>query len=403
MTLRRFLYRRWSSFLSGMLIIAGYTYLQSVDFLVEYEQEFVTILFVVIAVVILIPVRDYLLEPFLNFPSWETLIETQRHHLEFLARPFTLNTLLHRIMPDLMIWLRVPHARLFILQQDRRFIDMHVYHRAVLKGTRRIARKNIIPITRMFRQYGRIVRREDRSVPEHVQKIMEAYRIAIAVPIIHRGRLLGMLTFRHPTQNRHAERGLELFAAKAAITIHDHILKSRMQNIAEYDEELRIAAKIRQMLQMQEAPEIPGWSIKTGSIRSATLIEYFRTGDRHYAVLLSTKSAGGVQAMILSGALGYLFAMVRISGASLSFSSLLRRMQRYIQENDLNGKLEVLVVRPDTQELTLASMSKSYRLVRDDSEAIVLPLERFNVRCAPGTSVSLHYEDEEILTLTKLP
>jgi hypothetical protein len=78
-------------------------------------------------------------------------------------------------------------------------------------------------------------------------------------------------------------------------------------------------------------------------------------------------------------------------------------MQRYIQENDLNGKLEVLVVRPDTQELTLASMSKSYRLVRDDSEAIVLPLERFNVRCAPGTSVSLHYEDEEILTLTKLP
>lgn len=128
-----------------MLIIAGYTYLQSAIFLVGYEQELATVIFVVLAVVILIPVRDYLLEPFLTFPSWETLIETQQHHLEFLARPFTLQTLLNQIMPDLMIWLRIPDARLFILQQERRFFDMHVYRRGALKGSRRITRKTLSP------------------------------------------------------------------------------------------------------------------------------------------------------------------------------------------------------------------------------------------------------------------
>ncbi|KAB2931021.1 MAG: GAF domain-containing protein [Leptonema illini] len=404
-SLRRFLYRRWSSFLAGMLIIAGYTYLQSAIFLVGYEQELATVIFVVLAVVILIPVRDYLLEPFLTFPSWETLIETQQHHLEFLARPFTLQTLLNQIMPDLMIWLRIPDARLFILQQERRFFDMHVYRRGALKGSRRITRKNVIPITRMFRQFGRVARREDPTVPEHVEKIMAAYRIAIAVPFIHRGRLLGMLIFHHPTQNRHAERGLELFAAKAAITIHDHILKSRMQNIAEYDEELRIATKIRQMLQMQEAPEVPGWVLKTGRIRSATLIEYFHTNDRQYAVLLSTKAAGGVQAMILSGALGYLFATVRIKGPSLRLSSLLRRMQQYTQENDLTGKLEILVVglRPGAKEMTVASMGRSYRLLNEDGEETALPPGRTTFRCRPDSTISLHYQDEEILSFSKLP
>lgn len=400
---RRFLYRRWSSFLAGLLIIAGYSYLQSSVHLPEYGQELATIIFIILAVLVLIPVRDYLLEPFLTFPSWETLVDTQQHHLEFLARPFTLQILLNRVVPDLMIWLKIPDARLFILQQERRYFDMHVYRRGQLKGSRRIARKNIIPVTRMFRQFGRVARFDDPALPERVREIMQSYRIEVAVPFIHRGRLLGMLIFQHPVQNRYADRGLDLFAAKAAITIHDHILKSRMQNIAEYDEELRIAKKVRQMLQMQEAPDVPGWDISTGRIRSATLIEFFRTNDRQYAVLLSTKAAGGVQAMILSGALGYLFAMIRIKGPELRLAALVRRIDQYVQENDLQDKLEILVIgiRFRSRQITMVNMGKSYRLWKDGDE-IPLPPERMLLRCPPGAKFSLHYQEEEILSFSKL-
>ena len=410
----RFLYQRGGSLITATLIIVGYTYLQSSPVLTKYGADLVTLLFIIVAVVVLIPVRDYLLKPFLLFPSWEALVETQYHHLEFLARPFTLHALLHQIVPNLLVWLRIPDARLLILQQERRYYDMYVYRQAALKGSRPIARKNIAPINGRFRQFGRIAFREDTTIPMYIENYMQKYRVAIAVPFLHRGRLLGMLLFHQPTANKHVERGLELFAAKATITIHDHILKSRMQNIAQYDEELRIATKIRQMLQMQETPQIEGWSLRSGKIRSATLIEYFKTTDRQYAVLLSTKAAGGVQAMILSGALGYLFAMTRIKGNGFRLYSLIRRLQNYLQINDLEGKLEILVLglRPTANNATLAIIGKStqnknlagnsYQMYNHNNEETDLAPGRISLDCKRNASYSLFYDNHEILSFSKV-
>ncbi|MBW7858950.1 MAG: hypothetical protein H3C43_11810, partial [Leptonema sp. (in: Bacteria)] len=71
--LRRFFYRRWSSFLSAVLLIGAYLYMQSLSWF-DNDSDMATILFVIVAVVILIPVRDYLIEPFFAFPPWQLLI-----------------------------------------------------------------------------------------------------------------------------------------------------------------------------------------------------------------------------------------------------------------------------------------------------------------------------------------
>lgn len=409
--LRRFFYRRWGSFLSAALLVSVYLYMHSLTWF-DTDSELAIILFVIVAVVILIPVRDYLIEPFFSFPPWQLLIEAERHHLEFLAKPFTLHTLLYRIVPDLMIWLRIPDSQLLILNQERRYFDMHVYRKGQLWRSRRVTRKNIIPMTRIFRKFGMIAKREDTNLPADITKTMEAYQISIGIPFIHRGRLLGMLLFKRPSATRHSDRALELFAAKAAITIHDHILKSRMRNIAEYDEELRVASKIRQMLQMDEVPQPNGWIIRPGQIRSATLVEYFpvksatsiTSTEHQFVVFLSTKAAGGVQAMILSGALGYLFATVKLRGATIRLTTLIRRMTQYVQENDLEGKLEIMICRfrikqPD---LDIWVNGKSYRIFNSEIGELSISQGRHHLHCKSKINFSIYYQEEEIMSFSKI-
>ncbi|MBW7859006.1 MAG: hypothetical protein H3C43_12105, partial [Leptonema sp. (in: Bacteria)] len=345
------------------------------------------------------------------FPPWQLLIEAERHHLEFLARPFTLHTLLYRIVPDLMIWLRIPDSQLLILNQERRYFDMHVYRQGQLWRSRRVTRKNIIPMTRMLRQFGAIAKRDDINLPADIATAMEKYQISIGIPFIHRGRLLGMLLFKRPTSTRYSDRALELFAVKAAITIHDHILKSRMRNIAEYDEELRVATKIRQMLQMDEVPKPTGWQIKPGQIRSATLVEYFPVKndttvslpEHQFVVFLSTKAAGGVQAMILSGALGYLFAQVRLRGPSIRLSTLIRKMTQYVQENDLEGKLEIMIhrFRVNHSDLDVWISGKSYRIFNSEIGELSLGQGRHHLYCKENIAFSIYYQEEEIMSFSK--
>ncbi|MCB1169664.1 MAG: hypothetical protein KDK25_04990, partial [Leptospiraceae bacterium] len=99
------------------------------------RENLITVLFIVLSVLILFPAREYLLRRIFKRQDWETLIDEDIHHLDFLARQFSVDSLLHQIIPDLLYWLRVSSARIALLSEDRRSYRFHIYKNGkIIKG-----------------------------------------------------------------------------------------------------------------------------------------------------------------------------------------------------------------------------------------------------------------------------
>ncbi|GIX41623.1 MAG: hypothetical protein KatS3mg129_1356 [Leptospiraceae bacterium] len=287
------------------------------------NREILIILFIIILLFILFPLKEYLISQQFIIPNWDYLIHSEFHHFEFLARYFSLKDLIQQITPELMIWLKIPVARLFILNPDKKTYTMYLYDKGKIESIHVIPKRRIFYLTKMLRKYHHIITRESLELTNDERSILEKFGVYIVVPFYHLNRLMGFITFHFPTENKFVNRALELYAIKSALLIHDEILKRRIQNIAKYEEEIKIAEKIRQMLQSNNPPDIPNIKIHLKPIQSATLIEFYQHKNKHYIIILSIPRINGVSAMILSGELGYLFAYLQYHKTDFNIRDLL--------------------------------------------------------------------------------
>lgn len=342
MGLKFFLRKNWFSLLIFVLSITAY--LLTAFFLKELIPEpYLFFLFTGILLILLFPFKNYLISHQFLGLNWEYLADSEFHHFEFLAKHFTLKDLIEIITPELMLWLKISEARLFLLNPDRLTFTMYFYAREKIESKQLISKKRIGHILKIIKKYN-IIFYSDPDLPEEEKKIMKTFKVFIVVPFYHLKRLMGFIVFHDDTSNRYAGRALELYATKAAYLIHYEIIKKRMQNIKEYEEEIKSAEKIRRSLQSFSPPLIPNFIFHYNQIAPTSLIEFFNVRNVFYIVIISTAKIDGISTMILFGKLGALFAFYRLNREKFNPKNILQFLYQKDTFTQDNYPLEILVL-----------------------------------------------------------
>ncbi|MFN3605247.1 MAG: hypothetical protein ACK4UJ_11120 [Leptonema sp. (in: bacteria)] len=344
-----FIRKYWVNLFITTLIILNYLIFHF--FLSSFlEKEISLSLFFFLVVLILFPLRELLLSyAFIDF-NWDYLIDSEFHHFEFLAKFFTLENLIYRVTPELMIWLKITECRLFILNSDKKSYIMYLFNKGKVENVHLIPKRKIYYLTKIFKKYHNIITRKDNFLEIDERRIFEKFNVYIVVPFYHLNRLMGFISFHNETKNQYVNRALELYATKAAFLIHDEILRKRIQNISKFEEEIKIAEKIRKMLQSSTPPKIPNYSIEIQKIQTATIIEFFEFNGIYFSIILSIPKVNGVSGMILSGKLGYLYSYLQHHRNNFTIKNFLKALKEHKELNLENYPVEILILEFDPEK-----------------------------------------------------
>lgn len=139
------------------------------------DREIRIILFIFVLIIILFPLREFLVSNiFIDF-NWDYLLDSEFHHFEFLARFFSLENLIYKITPELMIWLKVNECRLFILNSDKKSFIMYLYHKGKIENVQVIQKKRMFYITKFIRKYYNIIYKENLSLEAEEKRILDKF------------------------------------------------------------------------------------------------------------------------------------------------------------------------------------------------------------------------------------
>ncbi|MCB1323191.1 MAG: hypothetical protein KDK34_23235, partial [Leptospiraceae bacterium] len=301
------------SLVFGIFIVAIYYFIR---LLIPQElflyNEIVTIVFIVISVLILFPARERILNRLLPRYEYTAFFGFDYHHLEFMARQFSVETLIHEIFPEFMEWLDVRQARLAILEPHRRFYEIYIYRNGRISGTQiQIEKTNAL--IRFLTYHGRAIELFDESLPDPIRRLLEEQHANSIHPFFYRQWMPGFLVLSEPPRHEFAERALEFFANKAAVSIQNHILTYRMIDSNLYDRELVAAQRVRKTLHQTPIPRLDGFELKRLIEPDAhpAILEFFRVPDgRWFLVTLSTPRFTGAAGIILYSILGNLYSII---------------------------------------------------------------------------------------------
>ena len=306
---------KWKTFgfslLSGAVVVLIFILISgAVPGDIPHYNEVVTLLFLLSSVLFLFPARDRLHK--ILFGKNESALFGDAHHLDFIARQFTVESLTMEVFPSLMQWMGVRAAKLAIAEGGHSHYVYYVYSEGQPVRTRQSYYHSLEELLLYAKQERRPLAPE-LPVPEGIRKLLTRIRAAYFLPIFYRNRMVGFLILHDPPDNKYADRALETFAGKAAASIQNSLLSSRFMDATAMDREFLVAEKIRKFLQRTEIPQIPGFKIEafTGE-RAPIVIEFLRAPDRSdvwFAVLFAADRLNGSTAILLSSRLGSLYSL----------------------------------------------------------------------------------------------
>lgn len=327
----------------------------------EEQQQIITIIFITAAVVIIFPAREYLFRKLFQRHDWNLLISTDMHHMDFLARQFTIHALIHEIVPDMLKWLRVRNARFAILEPDRKNFIFNIYRGGQLVRDDAVYVRSTEHWQKLIRNYAKTAYVEELRVPVELKETMLQYRVAVVVPILYRTRMLGFLLLSDYPRTQNADRALDLFAGKAAISIQNHILSNKIIDTAEYEKEIQLARKIRSALQGSRRPIIEGYSINhLPQKRSASVYDYIKSEKKDFLILLAMKATTGSTGFIFAGMLGHLFSLSQLD-RDIHLQKLVNHI-RLRQERSL----DFMLIEFTKKEINMFYEGHSFRVVKAD-------------------------------------
>lgn len=308
-------YRRWMfSTIFGLFVIGVFYIIRWVvpPNLLLYNQ-IVTILFIVIAVLLLFPAREKILHFLLGKTEFTQFFGRDYHHLDFIAQQFTTDALVQEVFPEFMQWMGVRHARLAVLEPGRRQYRFHVYRNGrLLKSRNSYARRPSDPLLKELRNFKDTVDIQMTGLSRAVRERMEALGAAQIHPFVFRNRLLGFLIMHEPPRNKHARRALEFFGDKAAVSIQNDIFTYRIIDSRLYDREISAAQRVQSIFHNAPAPTIPGYALRRPEQKDfASIVEFFRAGDhRWFIVVLSSDRLTSSAGILLYGIFGRLYSFI---------------------------------------------------------------------------------------------
>ena len=275
------------------------------------HNQLVTILFIIVAVLVLFPARERGLLYVLRRNEYTKFFGRDFHHLDVVARQFSVDTLVNEVFPEFMEWLGVRHGRIAILHPDRRHFDFYIFRNRQVHRGRHIHAPLSDTIVRGLKQTRQTVQVQELPVDSALRSQLEDYGAATVRPFHYRRRLLGFLILNETSRNRHAARALDFFADKAAVSIQNHILTNRIMDSRLYDAELSSAEKIQSTLNDAPVPRIPGFRLTRHNLH-ASILEFFpaRRGDHWFVVGLTLDRLTGSGSMILYTMLGSLYSYI---------------------------------------------------------------------------------------------
>ncbi|MCB1307272.1 MAG: hypothetical protein KDK30_03785 [Leptospiraceae bacterium] len=392
------------SLVFGIFIVAIYYFIR---LLIPQElflyNEIVTIVFIVISVLILFPARERILNRLLPRYEYTAFFGFDYHHLEFMARQFSVETLIHEIFPEFMEWLDVRQARLAILEPHRRFYEIYIYRNGRISGTQiQIEKTNAL--IRFLTYHGRAIELFDESLPDPIRRLLEEQHANSIHPFFYRQWMPGFLVLSEPPRHEFAERALEFFANKAAVSIQNHILTYRMIDSNLYDRELVAAQRVRKTLHQTPIPRLDGFELKRLIEPDAhpAILEFFRVPDgRWFLVTLSTPRFTGAAGIILYSILGNLYSIIHRE----SNITMHRLMSELRQEElpDSEYRIDILIaeLRENEAEVIVLVEGDRYSLLESHQSGtnLISPGWRNFIDLKSKTPYRLEYMRQPILEL----
>lgn len=398
--------RSWGlSLVFGLAVVGSFYLLQWVVAPSAYYNETVTVLFIVVSILILFPAREQLLKNFLKRADYAAFFGGDLHHVDFMARPFTLHSLVHEVLPELLNWLGFSSGRLAVLDPGRRSFSFYSFRRGHVIRSRRLRMKSGDELPRILK-YQRSVVTLDNS-PPNVSEIIRGLRAAEIHPILYRARLLGFLLLPAPPRNPFASRALDLFCGKAAVSIQNEFITERIMDSGSYEEEFASADKIRGLLAATRIPEVPGYRIeRMSSEKYSALIEFIQTQDgRWFVAALTLPSGSSRSGLVLAGLLGQLYSLV-LREKEITVNRIARVLEA---GEELLGSEEVdlLIAEFQFKENTLIVVvdGQDYRvqIVGEREPLSISSGWRNFVRIDPGRTLRIQYGMEVLLEVTRRP
>lgn len=334
-----------SLFFGLLVVITYYLLAYFIPLDIELHNEIVTVLFILISVLILFPAREAILLRIL--PKYDYLIYFgyDPHHLELLARHFSVDELKQKIFQEFMDWLGTKSAMMAILDPARDHFNYYIYTKG--EPTKEIVNIENSYIPESILKYiknkkGSIDAFEDH-LDSNLRIEMNKLQAVSIHPFIFRKSLTGYLVFYSQPRHPHTNRALEFFCHMAAVAIQNYILSLRVIDAQEYDLELKSAKRIQKLFSKTYVPAIKGFNIEPrGSIR--TVLEFFKTGvGSFFMVALSADRLTGASGIILYGMLGSLHALLHRE-PGITINKLLNHMRNDSELSKYEYNIDILIM-----------------------------------------------------------
>lgn len=355
---RRF--RVWIfSLLFGLIVVGNFFALRyMVPEAHPNHQEIVTILFLVISVLILFPARDKIARWLLNKGDYSFLLGKDDHHLDFIARQFSMDALIQEIVPELLDWLGVQTGRIAILEHNRQSFQTHTIKKGKTYHDRPIPHEEVADIEAYLIRRNGLIYIYHLDIPEEVREFMKNQSALVLQPFVYRNRFLGFLMLKQDPRNRYAAIGLDTFAGKAAVGIQNYILSMRVVGSRLLEQEIEAAEKIQNLLQTGRIPHFAMLDIRTlKTADSSSIIEFIHCDDGKWIMaILCAPRLTGAAGILLFGVLGYLYSFTH-RGENITLQRLMTHLEREPALTRSEYKIEFLLGEICPEEPALAVLA----------------------------------------------
>ena len=362
-TRKRDRFFRWPllSLAFGTAVVGSFYILQiAVVPVGPYGNEIVTFLFILLSVFILFPARDFVMRRFLEKSEYAALFGRDFHHLDFIARPFTMEALIHEIYPELMDWLGVRSGKLMILESRRRHFHIYIHHRTHVHRSPDVHHGRGALSKYAVGNPGAI-HAQDEGLPQEIADLMAKYRARYLIPFLYRNRLFGFLLLAETPRHPHARRALSMFAGKAAASIHNSILTSKIIDTQTYARELEGARHVQHWIKTAKLLELPHYEFRQANTSYPCILELFPGQDgRHQLVAVSSPRPSSAAYLALASVLGRLFSHIRNRKSGLE--QLVRFLKKGAAFTRMDFPLDLLVAEIDGEKITFLADGRGFRL-----------------------------------------
>ena len=393
------------SFLFGIAIVSVfYTLRWLIPPTHERHNEILTIVFIILSVLILFPAREILLRRILMRAEYASLFGQDFHHLDFIARHFTVDALVDEIFPELMAWLEVRNGRLAVLGSDRQHFLFHSYRNGQVTRARFTGTPPDEDLIQLLKQTNDpLDHREEQG--EAAWEMLNKYRASIIQPFFYRRRLLGYLILNEVPHSRFARRALNMFARKAAVSIQNHILSAKIIDSQAYEYELRNARKVRNLLESAPIPRIPGYSFNLlRESQMPCVLEFFAGKDVWYLAILCSPRHNSAAGLIMSGILGHLYSTMHRE-KNISLHRLLNELRKDPELAFSAYPFEILLaeLRPESNSLVLMVDGKDYHITHPDepNRSLISVGWRNFLELGEDETIRIAFQDAPLLDIAR--